>query len=125
MTRYSFHPLILCVLCLSIIGLFYRLYTEPIVVMSEVLFMIAFVAIIFFLMKKFSAHKFGASTKYSSPYQQAKRKNSRRTAESNVVPHKKKKDSKKVTRPLIKKRTEVNLTVIEGKKNKKKNRALF
>lgn len=125
MTRYSFHPLILSVLGLSIIGLFYRLYTDPIGLLSQILFTVVFVAIIFFLMKKFLAHKFGSGTNNSSQYQQAKKKNSRRTAVSNVVPHKKKKDSKKVARPLIKKRTEVNLTVIEGKKTKKKNRALF
>ncbi|WNF37812.1 SA1362 family protein [Bacillaceae bacterium IKA-2] len=125
MTRYSFHPLILTVLGLSIIGLFYRLYTDPIGLISQVLFMVAFVAIIFFLAKKFLAHKLGTDANYSSQYQKAKRKNSRRTAASNVVPHKKKNDSKKMARPLIKKRSEVNLTVIEGKKTKKKNRALF
>lgn len=125
MTRYSFHPLILSVLGLSIIGLFYRLYKDPIGLISQVLLTVAIVAIIFFLTKKFLAHKFGSDANYSSQYQQAKRKNSRRTLESNVVPHKRKKDSKKLARPLMKKRTGVNLTVIEGKKTKKKNRALF
>jgi len=125
MTRYSFHPLILCVLGLSIIGLFYRLYTDPVGLMSQILFMIVFVAIIFFLMKKFLAPKMNSGAYYTAQHQQQKRKTTRGTSESNVVPHKKKKELKKMTRPLVKKRTEVNLTVIEGKKNKKKNRALF
>ncbi len=125
MTRYSFHPLILCVLVLSIIGLFFRLLTEPAALFQQLLFMVVFVAIIFFLFKKFLAHKLNAGTYASSHQSQPKRMASKVSAGSNVVPHKKKKENKKFNRPLTKKRTDVNLTVIEGKKNKKKNRALF
>jgi hypothetical protein len=124
MTRHSFHPLILCVLGLSIIGLFYRLYTEPGILIQQALFMIVFVAIIFFLAKKFLAHKLSSGNYYSSQ-PQPKRANYKASSKSNVIPHKKKKESKKFSRPLVKKRTDVTLTVIEGKKNKKKNRALF
>lgn len=124
MTRYSFHPLILCVLGLSIIGLFYRLYTEPVALFQQALFMIVFVAIIFFLVKKFLAHKFSSGNYYSSQ-PQPKKINYKASAKSNVIPHKQKKDTKKFSRPLVKKRADVTLTVIEGKKNKKKNRALF
>lgn len=125
MTRYSFHPLILCVLGLSVIGLFYRLYTDPVGLFSQALFMIIFAAIVFFLVKKFLAHKLRNSTHYSSQQFQPKKTNYKGSSHSNVIPHKKRKESKKFSRPLMKKRTEVNLTVIEGKKNKKKNRALF
>lgn len=124
MTRYSFHPLILCVLGLSIIGLFHRMYTDPIGLISQLLFMVVFAAILFFLFKKFMARKLGIGPKYSSHQPQLK-KNSKASTNSNVIPHRKKKETKKFSRPLVKKRTEVNLTVIEGKKNKKKNRALF
>ncbi|RXI99501.1 hypothetical protein DS745_14885 [Anaerobacillus alkaliphilus] len=124
MTRYSFHPLILCVLGLSIIGLFYRLYTEPVALFQQALFMVVFVAIIFFLVKRFLAPKFSSGNYYSSQ-PQTKRMTYKASPSSNVIPHKKKKDVKKFNRPLVKKRTDVTLTVIEGKKNKKKNRALF
>jgi hypothetical protein len=126
MTRYSFHPLILCVLGLSIIGLFYRLSIDPVGLMTQALFMVVFVAVVFFLFKRFFAHKLGSGSHYSSFQPQPKKMNFKSSSSgSNVVPHKKKKETKKVSRPLVKKRTDVNLTVIEGKKNKKKNRALF
>lgn len=125
MTKHSFHPLILCVLGLSIIGLFYRLYTEPAALFQQALFTIVFVAIIFFLVKKFLAHKLTSGSYYSSQPQPQPKKGMKATASNNVIPHKKKKDTKKFSRPLVKKRTDVTLTVIEGKKNKKKNRALF
>ncbi|MFN7251161.1 MAG: SA1362 family protein [Anaerobacillus sp.] len=124
MTRYSFHPLILCVLGLSIIGLLYRLYTEPVALIQQALFMILFAGIIFFLVKRFLAHKLSSGNYYSSQ-PQPRKMNYKASAKSNIVPHKKKKETKKFSRPLVKKRTDVTLTVIEGKKNKKKNRALF
>ncbi len=125
MTRYSFHPLILCVLVLSIIGLFYRLLTEPAALFQQLLFMVVFVAIIFFIFKKFLAHKLSTGAYASSHHPQARKVSPKASSGTNVIPHKKKKESKKFNRPLTKKRTDVNLTVIEGKKNKKKNRALF
>ncbi|OIJ20292.1 hypothetical protein BKP45_09510 [Anaerobacillus alkalidiazotrophicus] len=125
MTRYSFHPLILCVLGLSIVGLFHRLYKDPVELFSQLLFMVVFASIIFFLVKKFLAHKHSNSTNYGSHQPQPKRMNFKTSNGSKVAPHKNKKDTKKISRPLVKKRTEVNLTVIEGKKSKKKNRALF
>ncbi|MCT8138683.1 hypothetical protein H1D32_13605 [Anaerobacillus sp. CMMVII] len=91
MTRYSFHPLILCVLGLSIIGLFYRLYTEPVALFQQALFMIVFVAIIFFLVKKFLAHKLSSGNYYSS---QPQPKRVKVSSKSNVIPHKKKKETK-------------------------------
>lgn len=124
MTRYSFHPLILCVLGLSIIGLFYRLYTEPVALLQQAFFMIIFAAIIFFVAKKFLAHKLSSGNYYSSQ-PQSQKMHQKAATKSNVIPHRKKKDVKKFSRPLVKKRTDVTLTVIEGKKNKKKNRALF
>ena len=123
MTRYSIHPLILCVLGLAVIGFFFRLVTEPGALLAQLLFIAVFAAIILFLVKKFLVPRLGGGVQYSS---QAAPPVQRRSSQSNVVPHKKKKDVKKFpSRPLVKKRTEVNLTVIEGKKNKKKNRALF
>ncbi len=124
MTRHSFHPLILCVLGLSITGFIYRLYSNPVALFEQAFFMVVFVAIVFLLVKKFLAHKHSTANYYRSQ-PQPKRVNFKASTHNNVIPHKKKKDSKKFSRPLVKKRSAVTLTVIEGKKSKKKNRALF
>ncbi|UCZ54592.1 hypothetical protein LGQ02_07520 [Bacillus shivajii] len=126
MFRYSYHPIVLTVLILAVLGLGYLLFTEPGAFIMRVLMMIGVAAVIYFLFKTFIMPKMMNN---QAPYAQQQRTYSTKGAQPTRTPasfQKKKKDKKnRISRPLVKKQSDVKLTVIEGKKNKKKNRALF
>lgn len=122
MQRNSIHPLILTIIGLAIIGLGYRLIVSPGAFITQVLVTVGLVTILVLVLSKFIMPRImGNRTNYSqSKYQKAARK------QQQPIPFKPKSDKKKrSSRPLVKRQSNVRLTVIEGKKNKKKNRALF
>ncbi|MBU8907715.1 SA1362 family protein [Desertibacillus haloalkaliphilus] len=124
MSRQPFHPLVLLIIGLAVVGLLYRLYTDPVGLFVQALIFVGIAAGLFFLFKRFMAKKYGMQ----APQRQQRSQRANPFKKNNVVPHKRKATAKKTpTRPLNKRKNEHNLKVIEGKKNKskKKNRALF
>ncbi|WP_216831733.1 SA1362 family protein [Alkalihalobacterium elongatum] len=122
MSRKMYNPLVLILIGLAVLGFFYRLITEPLQLLTSIIVFGAIAAILFFLYKRFLAKQFGVEGTSHRPKQQVKNKIKKTT---NVIPHRKKVGQKKSTRTLNKRGSAPNLTVIEGKKGKKKNRALF
>ncbi|WP_100373448.1 SA1362 family protein [Bacillus sp. FJAT-45037] len=128
---------VFAVIALAIFGLGHQMIYNPIGLITRVLFIAGFVAVIFFLYRLYLAKRFGTSIIPKRPQgpnrsqlRKAKRTSTVRQqqAPSNrpvfLKPQtnqaKKKPNSNK---SAIKRRTDHNFTVIEGKKNKKKNRA--
>ncbi|WP_096188456.1 SA1362 family protein [Evansella halocellulosilytica] len=127
MFRYSYHPVVLTVIILAVLGLGYLIFTEPVAFIMRILMMIGFAAVLFFLFKTFIMPRM---MRNQTPYTQQKGRYTQKTSHSKhsspvPFPKKKKEKKKRNSRPLVKRQSDVKLTVIEGKKNKKKNRALF
>ncbi|MDG5788707.1 SA1362 family protein [Evansella sp. AB-P1] len=123
MLRHSYHPLVLAIIGLAILGIGIQLFNRPGAFITQILVTVGIVAILIFVMKTFILPRI---MRNRSPFGQAAHTSNRPTAKRAVPFSNKKKDKKKtVSRPLIKRQSNVKLTVIEGKKNKKKNRALF
>lgn len=128
MQRKSYHPLVVTIIGLAILGLGYQLITSPGAFITRMLMMVGVVVVLFFLVTRFimpriagnvSSH--GQTDKKYAQAQRAQQKARKRTA----TPHQKSemKSKKRTSRPLVKRQPDVKLTVIEGKKNKRKNRA--
>ncbi|TMW73765.1 SA1362 family protein [Alteribacter natronophilus] len=134
----SFHPLLLVLFALAIFGIGSQLFSDPAGFFVSILVMVGVAALLFLLFRhfimprmmnsgygsRFQAQGQGMHSRQSA-YAQAARKQPARTQPN----QKKGKQSlkKRSSRPLIKRQSDVQLRVIEGKKNKsrKKNRALF
>ncbi|NEU29615.1 SoxR reducing system RseC family protein [bacterium LRH843] len=121
------------VLILAVIGLGFELLTDPLGFVSSILISIGFIAVIYFVFKWVMAKRHGTSL-FSSPpgptraqLQKAKRTSTKqRPAPSPLNRGKEIRASKaKYARSAINRKEGHHLTVIEGKKNKKKNRAFF
>lgn len=118
-----FHPLVLIIIGLAILGFFFRLIHHPLLLLTQIAIVGSVAGLIFFLYKRFMRNRYGVGGKSWSHRPDIK-KRKKAQLKSNVIPHSRK-ITKKTTRPLTKKKAVPNLTVIEGKKGKKKNRALF
>ncbi|MBB5173089.1 SA1362 family protein [Texcoconibacillus texcoconensis] len=131
MFRHSIHPMILIIFALAIIGLGYRLFTEPGRFLLSLLTTVAIAGVIIWVFKRFVIPKMsgGYQTQYqpvtSRPPRSHYGKKASKTNKAAFWKKDKKNQQKRTTRPLVKKQSDVQLKVIEGKKNKKKNRALF
>ncbi|WP_078597086.1 SA1362 family protein [Evansella clarkii] len=125
MLRHSLHPLVLTILGLAVLGLAVRLFTSPGSLLMQILVTVGIVAILLFVFRRFVMPKIMGEQAAYSPQQSAQvhKANARKkyAGAKSQKPDKK----KRVSRPLVKRQSNVKLTVIEGKKNKKKNRALF
>ncbi|MED1564099.1 SA1362 family protein, partial [Alkalihalobacillus alcalophilus] len=129
------------IIVLAVIGLSHQIVTNPLGLLRTLLFIALFIGGIFLVYRLFMMRRYGTSfiPKKQGPtrkqLQKAKRtstvqkngsakssfRNSgRQTTNSTITPIK-----KKTTKSTANRKREHNLTVIEGKKNKKKNRALF
>jgi predicted lipid-binding transport protein (Tim44 family) len=110
--------LVTLVIGLGIFGFMFSLITDPMGLLKQALIIGLVIGVIFLLYKKFLVKRRG---KDFSLYQKAAKQSARRYKQHQVRNTKKKKID-----PLIKKpkKREHNLTVIEGKKGKKDNRAL-
>lgn len=115
MNRHSFYPIVIFVIGLAMFGLFYELITNTTAFLSTLFYTALTIALIIYLFKRFLSNKYGAQ------YYRQKPKRVKYSKPQAKSTHSKTKNS----RPLVRKRSEVNLTVIEGKKSKKKNRAHF
>lgn len=117
MSRKAFHPIALIVIAFAFWGFVHQLLNNPKALFMQILIFAAVGGILFYLYRRFMAKRFGAS----KPVKPVK---------NNVVPHRRSNSTattkrKASARSLAKRRSAPNLTVIEGKKNKKRNRALF
>ncbi|MEC2073817.1 SA1362 family protein [Alkalihalophilus marmarensis] len=130
---------VLAVVALAVIGLGYQMIYNPIGLLTRVLFIAGFVAVIFFLYRLYLAKRFGTPImpKRQGPSRSQLKKAKRTSTVKKATPSRgpnffkatngTSAVKKKAPYPksAIKKRADHNFTVIEGKKNKKKNRALF
>lgn len=129
---------VLAVVALAVIGLGYQMIYNPIGLLTRVLFIAGFVAVIFFLYRLYLAKRFGTPIipKRQGPSRSQLKRAKRTSTVGKAAPTKganffkatngsavKKKAP--YPKSAIKKRADHNFTVIEGKKNKKKNRALY
>lgn len=125
MLRHSYHPLILTIIGLAILGIGYRLVKSPGAFFTQILVTAGIVVLMIFVMKRFILPRIMRS---QSPYGQEQGMYTQKSQPSKrpaPFSSKKKDKKKRISRPLVKRQSNVKLTVIEGKKNKKKNRALF
>ncbi|WP_017726995.1 SA1362 family protein [Halalkalibacterium ligniniphilum] len=131
--RQAFHPLILTIFGLAILGLISSLITDPVGLLTQVVTVVAIAALLFFLFQRFMAQRNGGRVGGSQRPSSAQLRKAKRTSTAAKVEKRptslpaKLKQAKKQTlkKPSKKRREGSHLTVIEGKKNKKKNRALF
>lgn len=107
-------PLITLLIVFAIFGFSYRLWNDPIQLLKQVFF------IVFVVAGFYGIYKWMQRQRSNHSYQKA-------VKQSKKLHHQKTKPtSKKQTRPTaLKKKHVTHLTVIEGKKGKKKNRASF
>ena len=126
------HPAFTIIFALGVLGFVYLLTTNPGRLFTMLLSVVIIGAVLFFLFRWLMNRRTGtegnlyrkavkpSKRRYQQPKPKTKSQMKNRVTHLRSVPtdHK----SKPV---LLKKKSQTHLTVIEGKKNKKKNRALF
>ncbi|WP_027407764.1 SA1362 family protein [Anoxybacteroides tepidamans] len=123
MFRRTMHPLIGIVLFLGAFGLVYTLFAQPLLFLRRIIFIGLAVAIVYAIYQWGYRRRIN---KERAAYLKAVNQSKKMQAIRERKPQAKVSHSKKGTHHrLPKKRTTSHLTVIEGKKGKKKNRALF
>lgn len=127
MKKRSLKPVFVTIITLGAFGFVYTIVEQPLELLQRVFFILLFIGIFYavyklFIVKRRSGGKEHLS--YMKAVKQSKKRSSRYQDKKTPV-----KGTKKVT-PLTrhrinleKKKNEVQLTVIDGKKGKKKNRA--
>lgn len=113
---------------LASFGLLYRLITDPMGLIGQLLYIAVFGVIIFAIFKFIMQKRMGGSI--NSAFQRAAKQSKRRYNVTNTKPKATSKPNfskfkSKRTLSTNKRNKDHNFTVIEGKKGKKKNRALF
>ncbi|UTR14473.1 hypothetical protein MM221_18230 [Salipaludibacillus sp. LMS25] len=126
MIRRSYHPIVLTIIGLAVLGVGVQMFTNTSAFFTQIFVTIGIVALLIFVIKTFIMPKlmhrqggFGQAPGSFAKWQQPKKK------KPVSFSSKKNEKRKAISRPLIKRQSDVKLTVIEGKKNKKKSRALF
>lgn len=132
MNRRTSNMFVGIIVALGAIGLVYTLFTNPSRIFTQLGMIVLTVGIIFLLYKLYMRRRKGG--REQTAYLRAAKRSKRRFNEKKQQkPSIARIDSKKVTaapkKPFTtvqkKNRSSANLTVIEGKKGKKKNRAFF
>lgn len=126
MNRRVMNGIVLAIILLGAIGLITTLVTNPMWLLKQIAIYAAIAGVIYLIYRLFFKKKMG--TEYSS-YAKAAKRSKRRFNERNnrVSTIRNISQAKKVTKTsaIKKKKQPSHLTVIEGKKGKKKNRAFF
>jgi Sec-independent protein translocase protein TatA len=122
----------MAIFALAGFGFLFRLITDPLALLNQLLFIAVITAIIFAIFKLVMQKRMGKS---NSAFQRAAKQSKKRygpskgkfaAAQKIKATQKKQQKTMKPIRPLSSKRKRDNhLTLIEGKKGKKKNRAFF
>lgn len=119
----KFHPFVLVILGLALFGIIHQLIFNTAQLVTQIIFISVIVLVLFLLYRNFMRNKYKTpNNKTVKPPTLVKK------IPNNVIPHRTIQKSKRVRqRPLNRRGSTPNLTVIEGKKGKKqkKNRALF
>ena len=121
MRRGAIHPLVGITLFFGVLGLMYAIFEQPTALLRKVMFialMIAAIYVFYHFVYKRRANKDHIA--YLKAVRQSKKLHSQA-----VRKQKTKSINPKMKRLSKKRTTTAHLTVIEGKKGKKKNRALF
>ncbi|MGE6895675.1 SA1362 family protein [Priestia flexa] len=132
MRRPFVKPLVNSLIALGIIGFIYTLATNPTSLLRQAGYIFLFI-ILFYLVYRFiirPAQTKGPDKGYHRAVKQSKirqkeKERSGNKVDMNAYRNVQKRPSAKVNKPLKKKKSNTHLTVIEGKKGKKKNRAFF
>lgn len=117
--------LIYGIIALGIFGLISRMFNDPMGLLKNILIIAAVAGIIYMIytgLTKSKPVKKEQQAFRKAARQSKKRLKSKTSKKDNVASFSAAKTSKKIT---ARKKTDSHLTVIEGKKNKKKNRASF
>ncbi|KUP06189.1 hypothetical protein Q75_09675 [Bacillus coahuilensis p1.1.43] len=101
----------------GVVGLVSTLINDPFSLFQRLLTIVVIGAIFYGIYRFYISRRSGSSANWS--YRKAAKQSKRRFSASQTKPKK----TKKIQKPL-RKRSDVKLTVIEGKKSKKNNRAL-
>ncbi|WLR49751.1 SA1362 family protein [Bacillus tianshenii] len=141
MFRRSMNPIVMFLISLAVFGLLYKLFTEPMSLLTQLLITAGVVAIFFFIFRmvmnrRYSNSDYAAYRKAAKQsaklHQSAKPARAPRAARQNrptsLKSFQKNKFKVKPGKSKFRaprKKNDPRLTVIEGKKGKKKNRALF
>lgn len=117
--KWKYHPLFIILICLAIFGFIHQLIFNTRHMLTYMIIVGAIIGILYLLYRNFMKKNYGVSY-------QKKIKSSHRPTTTNIVPHRNVQKMKRTRqKPITKRSSAPNLTVIEGKKGKKKNRALF
>lgn len=111
--------IVLGVIILAALGLGVRLFKDPMSVLTTILITVIVAGVIVFVYKKFSSPSNSNQKAYKRAVKQSKKKQ-RQRKEGSVVHYSSTQNKNKMR---TRKKSDVHLTVIEGKKGKKKNRA--
>jgi uncharacterized MnhB-related membrane protein len=116
------HPIIWFVISLAVVGILYQLITSPRQLFTTILIGAAVVAVFYFIFRRTSS---GVNGKYRKAVKQSQKRygNNQKQPKAPPLFSNNKKNAKSTAQK--RKTREHHLTVIEGKKNKKKNRASF
>ncbi|PLR68096.1 MULTISPECIES: SA1362 family protein [Bacillaceae] len=120
------NPFVMIVLALGGIGFILTLINRPAFLFREMLIFVIVLAIIFFVVRYFTKQKMGKdSSSYSKAAKQSKKRFSERNSNGSHLKSVSTPKKSSKTSTALKKKQASHLTVIEGKKGKKKSRAFF
>jgi len=125
--RHSVRPLIKLVFLLGSVGIIYTLLYQPGEVIRKLLMMAFIIGAVYFIYQLLSRRRIGKDhSLYVKAVHQSKKLHLERGNKKSSTKPLRTKSGRTGARPsLQKKRKNTHLTVIEGKKGKKKNRAFF
>lgn len=113
------NSLIGIIFLLAVIGFGTLLFTNPASLFKQIMFAVLVIAAVFFIYRIWSGKK--SNAKEQRNFIKAARKSKRRLKKRQASG----KPTVQARKKSIRKKSDVQLTVIEGKKGKKKNRAIF
>ncbi|WP_305911445.1 SA1362 family protein [Guptibacillus hwajinpoensis] len=129
LSRRVVQPLIYMVIGLAALGFIWKLFTDPMGLFTQLLITAAIAALVIFLVRKFMTKRMGKqSTSYQKAAKQSSKMQKKKSAPRRNAPHLRVIPSKRLMpkkRSLQDDKKQNPFTVIEGRKGKKKNRALF
>lgn len=110
--------IVIGVVILAALGFGVRLFKDPMSVLTTILILVVVAGVVVLVYKKFSSPSNPNQKAYNRAVKQSKKKQQRK--EGSVVNYSSTQNKNKIR---TRKKSDVHLTVIEGKKGKKKNRA--
>lgn len=129
MNKRSFTPVFVIIITFAAFGLIYTIVKQPFELIQRIFFILLFVGVFYGIYKLYTRNSQGgnAQAAYMKAVKHSKKRFNGRSHDKKVMNKNNKKVSpfKKQRVNLEKKKSELHLTVIEGKKGKKKNRASF